>query len=129
MNLSRNVDNSGLCSRFDSICTEARANNFVVGRRPSDGRKELLTEPLDDTYKIILDGITHRSCLEIARKRLAVDIEITERKYTIAELLRADAEDRILETFAAGTTVGPCRPLSLPVLVTKRSANLPCRST
>ncbi|RCI13031.1 hypothetical protein L249_1091 [Ophiocordyceps polyrhachis-furcata BCC 54312] len=90
-----------------SECTEAGASNFfVVWRRPGDGRTELLTAPLDD--KIILDGVTRRSCLDLARDRLAGDIEVTERKYTIAELARAHAEGRILEAFAAGTAYFIC---------------------
>lgn len=86
-------------------CTEAGASNFfVVWRRPEDGRRELLTAPLDD--KLILDGVTRRTCLDLARERLADDnLVVTERKYTIAELVRADAEGRILEAFAAGTAV------------------------
>lgn len=95
-------------------CTEAGASNFfVVWRRPGDGRRELLTAPLDD--KLILDGVTRRSCLDLARQRLAdEDIVVTERKYTIAELLRADAEGRILEAFAAGTAVS-CLGFPCPV--------------
>ncbi|KAM4057391.1 amino-transferase class IV domain-containing protein [Hirsutella rhossiliensis] len=93
-------------------CTEAGASNFfVVWRRPEDGRRELLTAPLDD--KLILDGVTRRSCLDLARQRLAdEDLVVTERKYTIAELLCADAEGRILEAFAAGTAYFIC-PVSL----------------
>jgi branched-chain amino acid aminotransferase len=84
-------------------CTEAGASNFFVVWRRKDGKKELITAPLDD--KLILDGVTRRSCLEIARERLGGDMEVTERKYTIAELEEADAEGRILESFAAGTAV------------------------
>ncbi|KAI9162908.1 branched-chain amino acid aminotransferase [Paramyrothecium foliicola] len=84
-------------------CTEAGASNFFVVWRRKDGKKELITAPLDD--KLILDGVTRRSCLEIARERFAGELEVTERKYTIAELEEADAEGRILESFAAGTAV------------------------
>ncbi|KAF4582306.1 branched-chain amino acid aminotransferase [Ophiocordyceps camponoti-floridani] len=88
-------------------CTEAGASNFfVVWRRPGDGRPELLTAPLDD--KIILDGVTRRSCLDLARSRLDGVVEVTERKYTIAELARAHADGRILEAFAAGTAYFIC---------------------
>lgn len=91
-------------------CTEAGASNFfIVWRRKSDGKKELITAPLDD--KLILDGVTRRSCLEIARQRLADDIEITERKYTIDEVIEAHAEGRLLESFAAGTAYFIC-PIS-----------------
>ncbi|KAG6000191.1 hypothetical protein E4U21_005751 [Claviceps maximensis] len=89
-------------------CTEAGASNFfVVWRRPGDGRREVVTAPLDD--KIILDGVTRRSCLDIMRERLAdEDVDITERKYTIDELAEANAEGRILESFAAGTAYFVC---------------------
>lgn len=87
-------------------CTEAGASNFfVVWKRKSDGKKEIITAPLDD--KLILDGVTRASCLDIVRDRLAGEIEVTERKYTIDELVEADAEGRILESFAAGTAVSP----------------------
>ncbi|KYK53971.1 hypothetical protein DCS_05920 [Drechmeria coniospora] len=88
-------------------CTEAGASNFfVVWRRKSDGRTELVTAPLDD--KLILDGVTRRSCIEVARERLAGDVVVTERKYTIAELVEADKEGRLLEAFAAGTAYFVC---------------------
>jgi branched-chain amino acid aminotransferase len=95
----------------DGECTEAGASNFFVLWRRRDGRTELITAPLDD--KLILDGVTRRSCLDIAREKLAGEIEITERKYTIAEVMDAAAEGRILEAFAAGTAVS--KPfLSIP---------------
>lgn len=84
-------------------CTEAGASNFFIVWKRKDGNKELITAPLDD--KLILDGVTRRSCLELVREKLAGDIEVTERKYTIDELVEADAEGRILESFAAGTGV------------------------
>jgi len=87
-------------------CTEAGASNFFVVWKRKDGKKELITAPLDD--KLILDGVTRRSCLEIVREKLAGEIEVTERKYSIDEVLEADAEGRILEAFAAGTAYFVC---------------------
>lgn len=84
-------------------CTEAGASNFFIVWKRKDGKKELITAPLDD--KLILDGVTRRSCLDIVRERLGDELEITERKYTIDEVVEADAEGRILESFAAGTAV------------------------
>lgn len=84
-------------------CTEAGASNFFVIWKRKDGKKEIITAPLDD--KLILDGVTRRSCLELARERLGDEYEVTERKYTIAEVIEANAEGRILESFAAGTAV------------------------
>lgn len=87
-------------------CTEAGASNFFIVWKRKDGKKELITAPLDD--KLILDGVTRRSAVELARERLAGEIEVTERKYTIDELVEADAEGRILESFAAGTAYFIC---------------------
>ncbi|KFA77280.1 hypothetical protein S40288_01335 [Stachybotrys chartarum IBT 40288] len=84
-------------------CTEAGASNFFVVWKRKDGKKELVTAPLDD--KLILDGVNRRSVLDLARERLAGELEVTERKYTIQELIEADAEGRILESFASGTAV------------------------
>lgn len=87
-------------------CTEAGASNFFVIWKRKDGKKEIITAPLDD--KLILDGVTRRSCLELFRERLGSDYEITERKYTIDEVIEADAEGRLLESFAAGTAFFIC---------------------
>ncbi|CAM1509502.1 Fc.00g032410.m01.CDS01 [Cosmosporella sp. VM-42] len=90
-------------------CTEAGASNFFVVWKRKDGKKEIITAPLDD--KLILDGVTRRSCLELMRERLGDEYVITERKYTIAEVLEADAEGRLMESFAAGTAYFIC-PIS-----------------
>ncbi|KAF5855436.1 hypothetical protein ETB97_009224 [Aspergillus alliaceus] len=82
-------------------CTEAGGSNFFVVWRRKDGKKEIVTAPLDD--RLILDGVTRRSCLELARERLGGEFEVTERKYTIGEVIEAEAEGRLLEAFAAGT--------------------------
>lgn len=79
--------------------TEAGASNFFV-LLLEDGVKKLVTAPLDD--KIILDGVTRRSLLELARERLP-GVEVVERRYTMAELVKAHEEGRLLEAFAAGT--------------------------
>jgi branched-chain amino acid aminotransferase len=43
--------------------------------------------------------------LELAKKRLGQEIEVTERKFTITEVVEAAAEGRLVESFAAGTAV------------------------
>ncbi|KAG0136512.1 aminotransferase [Tuber indicum] len=95
---------------FDKSCqvTEAGASNFfVVWKNKDTGRVELVTAPLDD--KIILDGVTRRSILELAKDRLTVSngeiqaLDVVERKYTMMDLIDAAKEDRLLEAFAAGT--------------------------
>ncbi len=88
----------------DGFCTEAGASNFMVLWRCRDtGRLQLVTAPLDD--HLILDGVTRRSLLQLARERLAEDLDVVERRYTIAEVLEADSEGRLVEAFVAGTAV------------------------
>ena len=99
---------------FDKSCqvTEAGASNFfVIWRCKASGKMQLVTAPLDD--KIILDGVTRRSVLELAGDRLTTSnirggiepLEIVERKFTMFELAEAAREGRLLETFAVGTAV------------------------
>lgn len=97
---------------FDKSCqvTEAGASNFFVIWRNKDTNKlQLITAPLDN--RIILDGVTRRSVLEIARDRLTgtggglEGLEIVERTYTMADLIDAHKDGRLLEAFAAGTAV------------------------
>lgn len=94
--------------------TEAGASNFFLLWRERDSDAiELITAPLGD--KLILDGVTRRSVLDLARERLVEGsqrlprdlpaIKISEREYTMAEVAEAGREDRIIEAFAAGTAV------------------------
>ncbi|KAJ5689229.1 branched-chain amino acid aminotransferase [Penicillium macrosclerotiorum] len=82
-------------------CTEAGASNFFVVWKRRDGKTELITAPLDD--QLILEGVTRQSCLDLARERLSEGIEITEKRFTISDLLEAAEENRLLEAFSAGT--------------------------
>ncbi|KAI9801737.1 MAG: hypothetical protein M1825_003109 [Sarcosagium campestre] len=99
---------------FGSECfvTEAGAANFFVVWRTKEGALQLVTAPLDD--KIILDGVTRRSVLELARNRLARTwdsgdgahieaLEVVERKYTMHEVEEAVLEGRLVEAFSSGT--------------------------
>ncbi|KAK4121387.1 branched-chain amino acid aminotransferase II [Parathielavia appendiculata] len=93
----------------EGYCTEAGASNFFVvwrTREEEGGKLQLVTAPLDD--KLILDGVTRRSVVELARERLAGDLEMVERKYTIDEVIAADKEGRLVEAFAAGTAFFIC---------------------
>jgi len=88
----------------EAYCTEAGASNFFIVWRAKEsegGKLQLLTAPLDD--KLILDGVTRRSVIELAKARLAGEVEVVERRYTIDEVIEADKEGRIVEAFAAGT--------------------------
>lgn len=89
--------------------TEAGASNFfVIIRNKETGLPELITAPLGD---IILDGVTRRSVLELTRERLQKPSEeiqpvvAVERPFTMAEMVEASNEGRLLETFVTGTAV------------------------
>ncbi|KAK4697149.1 branched-chain amino acid aminotransferase, partial [Lecanoromycetidae sp. Uapishka_2] len=85
----------------ESNVTEAGASNFFVVWRTKEGRVQLVTAPL--TGKIILDGVTRGSVLELARERLHEEVEVVERTYTMSEVAEAVEEGRLLEAFATGT--------------------------
>lgn len=80
--------------------TEAGASNFFVVWKTKEGMTQLVTAPLDG--KLILEGVTRRSLLELARERLA-DVEVVERVFDMDEIVEAVAEGRMMEAFAAGT--------------------------
>ena len=87
----------------ESYVTEAGASNFFVVWKTREGRVQLVTAPL--TGKIILEGVTRGSVLELARERLGDELEVVERTYTMGEVEEAVQEGRLLEAFAAGTAV------------------------
>jgi len=95
---------------LDGQVTEAGASNFFVVWRSREGKVQLVTAPLGD--KVILDGVTRRSILQLARERLTGQVqsglepvEIVERKFAIDDVVDAVQEGRIIEAFAAGTAV------------------------
>jgi branched-chain amino acid aminotransferase len=92
-------------------CTEAGGSNFFIVWRREDGKTEVLTAPLDD--RIILDGVTRRSVIEVLRTCVLGEVEVSERKYTIGELLEASGQGRILEAFVTGTAVRASFPFLL----------------
>lgn len=82
--------------------TEAGASNFfVVWKDKTTGRKQLVTAGLDEG--VILEGVTRASLLALARERLADELDVVERKYTMVEIVAAADEGRLVEAFAAGT--------------------------
>ena len=64
---------------------------------------QLVTAPLGD--KVILDGVTRRSILQLSKERLGDELEIVEREFTMEDIVEAVAEGRVVEAFAAGTAV------------------------
>ncbi|KAK5127435.1 hypothetical protein LTR85_006774 [Meristemomyces frigidus] len=92
----------------ESYVTEAGASNFfVVMREKESGKLQLITAPLEE--RIILEGVTRASILELAKERLAKSqdnieaVEVVERRFTMPELLEAHKDGRLIEAFAAGT--------------------------
>lgn len=93
--------------------TEAGASNFFTVWETKDGKLELVTAPLES--KIILDGVTRSSVVDLARERLVQGskylengmkgLEVVERTYTMLELLDAKKEGRLVECFLSGTAV------------------------
>ena len=83
--------------------TEAGASNFFVVWRTREGKTQLVTAPLGD--KIILDGVTRGSLLDLARERLVENLDVVERRFTMFEVDEAVKEGRLLESFVAGTAV------------------------
>ncbi|KAL9095724.1 MAG: hypothetical protein Q9165_002156 [Trypethelium subeluteriae] len=87
----------------NGVVTEAGASNFFVVWKTRDGRTQLVTAPLEE--KIILDGVTRRSVVELARERWPNECEVVERTFEMREVAEAVQEGRILEAFTAGTAV------------------------
>jgi branched-chain amino acid aminotransferase len=94
--------------------TEAGTSNFfVVWQNKETGRKELVTAPV--THDIILNGVTRRSVLELARERLTGSykdggleyggLDVVERKFTGHEIERKWKEGCLYDAFVTGTTV------------------------
>lgn len=98
----------------ERLVTEAGASNFFVVWKMKGGEGvELVTSSLDTG--VILDGITRRSVLEIARERLSEGcvcestkleaVEVVERPFTMSEIVEAHTEGRLIEAFVSGTAV------------------------
>ncbi|KAF2420560.1 branched-chain amino acid aminotransferase II [Tothia fuscella] len=88
----------------ESSVTEAGASNFFIVWKTRVGQTQLVTAPLSE--RIILDGVTRRSVLQLARERLSGsddNVEVVERKFNFSEMLEAYDEGRLLECFVAGT--------------------------
>ncbi|KAF2971831.1 hypothetical protein GQX73_g1739 [Xylaria multiplex] len=86
----------------DGQVTEAGSSNFfVVMKDASTGQVELVTAPITDG--IILDGVTRRSVLDLARSRLRDKLVVAEKSFNMADLELAWEEGRLLEAFVSGT--------------------------
>lgn len=88
----------------DGQVTEAGASNFFAVVKDERTSKLLLfTAPLDD--KLILDGVTRRSVLELVESRLKDELEVKETKFTMSDLEKAWKDGRLIEAFVSGTAV------------------------
>jgi len=91
----------------ERYCTEAGTTNFfLVWRARGTSELQLITAPLDD--KLILDGVTRCSVLALARERLASDLVVVERRFTIDEVMEAYHDGRLVQAFVTGTNA--CLP-------------------
>lgn len=87
----------------ERLITEAGASNFfIIWRHKVSGNLELVTSALD--LGVVLNGITRRSILELARKRLP-ELQVSERTFSMEEVIEAHAEGRLVEAFVSGTAV------------------------
>lgn len=73
-------------------------NQFFLWRTP-EGETELITAPLEDGT--ILPGVTRDSILQLCRER--GEFKVSERSYTIHQVIEAVEQGRMLEAFGAGT--------------------------
>lgn len=96
----------------EEYVTEVGTMNLFAAMKTRDGKKELVTAPLDGT---ILEGVTRDSVLDLARERLVPDgWQVNERRFTMREVKEASDEGRLLEVFGAGTAavVSPVRNIN-----------------
>ena len=85
--------------------------NFFVCLRDRQGKKILVTAPLDGT---ILEGVTRESVIALGKERLGpLGWEVREEKFTMQDLAEAAEEGRLLEAFGSGTAavVSPVRDI------------------
>ncbi|KAH8895592.1 branched-chain amino acid aminotransferase II [Thozetella sp. PMI_491] len=87
----------------ERLVTEAGASNFfVVWKRKESNVLELVTSSVGND--IVLNGVTRRSILDLARERLH-EVEVTERDFSMNELTQAYHEGRLVEAFVSGTAL------------------------
>lgn len=76
--------------------------NYFLYWINKQGEKELITCPLNGQ---ILPGVIRKSVMEIAQKW---GVKVTEREFTIHEVVDALNEGRVLESFGSGTAAIIC---------------------
>ena len=96
----------------EEYITEVGTMNLFIVMKNKEGKKELITAPLDGT---ILEGVTRDSVLQLARERLVPKgWNVEERYVRMQELADAQKEGRLVEVFGAGTAaiVAPVRKIA-----------------
>ncbi|VTT68137.1 unnamed protein product [Fusarium fujikuroi] len=82
--------------------TEAGASNFfAVVRDEKTSKPVLLTAPLTD--RVILDGVTRRSVLDLVGSRLSEELEVREAKFSIKDIEKTWRNGLLQEAFVSGT--------------------------
>ncbi|CEF70368.1 Branched-chain-amino-acid aminotransferase [Strongyloides ratti] len=84
--------------------TEAGTMNFFVYWKNEEGQDELITSSLDKG--LILPGVTRQSLIDLAKNFSS--IKVTERNFTMNELIKAIKEKRIYQAFGSGTAAVVC---------------------
>ncbi|KAK3102307.1 hypothetical protein FSP39_010377 [Pinctada imbricata] len=87
----------------DQQVTEVGAMNIFMYWINEQGEKELITAPLNG---LILPGITRKSLLELARGW--GEYKVSEREYTMGDIVKGLKENRVKELFGAGTACVVC---------------------
>ncbi|CAL4135118.1 unnamed protein product [Meganyctiphanes norvegica] len=83
----------------DHQITEVGAMNLFVFLDKGNGEKELVTAGLEKG--LILPGVTRNTLLTLGREW--GEFKVSERDITMAEIIQAESENRLLEVFGAGT--------------------------
>lgn len=87
----------------DRQITEVGTMNIFMFWINKNGEKELITPPLNG---LILPGITRKSLLELAKSW--GEFKVTEKEFTMDDVIQASQENRVKEIFGAGTACVVC---------------------
>lgn len=87
----------------DHQVTEVGTMNFFMYWINEQGEKELVTPPLSG---LILPGVTRQSLLDLARQW--GEFKVSERSFTMADVIKGLQENRVKEIFGAGTACVVC---------------------
>ncbi len=87
---------------INDTVTEVGVMNFFVYWINKDGEREVVTCPLDGT---ILPGVVRDSVIQLCKHW---NIKMTEKHFTIQEMIDAIKENRFIEAFGTGTAAIVC---------------------